>query len=152
MAKSKAETLYDSAEQRSLTIAGFTTGSLSVEDLANPADVTMLIQGHQVTITDLQSSKAESALLRSTVATLTETNTELRVRVALAEQRQQILWIEIPVSFLMGIAANLLTQTPPNMLGWIIIIVCVLILLFLRVNDLVRVARKTLKGNTNGDQ
>jgi hypothetical protein len=133
----KTETVYDSTEMQLESLTEMVSGKFTLEDLARPEIVVRLIlERNVVNLTDLKTVRSEVTELRDTVSNLTQERENLRIDLVKSRQRQSILWLEIPLSFLSAFAVNMLTATPPNRLGWALLIVCLMMLLFLRLPEL----------------
>ncbi|HEU0143162.1 MAG TPA: hypothetical protein VFQ47_00095 [Nitrososphaera sp.] len=145
----KTEIVYDSTDIQLRSLGDMVAGKLTLDDLAKPEVVQIILERHMITLTDLKNIKGEVGELRDTVKHLTEDREKLRIDLAKAEQRQTILWLEIPISFLSGFAINMLTTNPAIGIGWALLIISLIMLVFLRIPQLLESIRKE---NKNGEQ
>jgi|ERR1051325_1470802 F0F1-type ATP synthase assembly protein I len=145
---SKTETVYDSTDIQLRALGDMVTGKLTLDDLAKPEIVQLIIERHVISLTDLKTVKSEVAELRTTVTQLTEEREKLRIDLAKSEQRQSILLLEIPIGVLSGFAINMLTTNFASGLGWALLIISLIMLLFLRFPQLRASIRKE---NKNGE-
>lgn len=126
------ETVYDATLLQLQSVNSVTTQELSLEDFSKPEVVAMLIERQKFTLTEL---KATQGNLIKTQADLELSKTEisnLKVKLAKSDQRRTNLWLEIPVSFLSGFAINMLTTNFSNGVGWFLLVLSLVMLLFLR--------------------
>lgn len=143
------ETVYDSTDLQLESLRVIVSGELTLNDLAKPGMVQLILERHRISLTDLKSVKGELVELRHEVTRLNEEREELRIDLATSKQRQSILWLEIPLSFLSAFAINMLTASPVNSLGWPLLAVSLIMLLFLRLPELWATFRR---GKKNGQQ
>lgn len=150
---SKTETVYDSTDYQMESLSNLRGGDLTIKDISKPETVSILIERHFVTLTELKSVKSEVIDLKSQVNILREERTNLKVDLARSGERETILWLEIPLSFLGGFAINLITGKEPESIkiGWFLLIVSLLMLVFLRLAPIIKSYRKTIdnKGEIN---
>ena len=144
----KTETVYDSTDIQLRSLGDMVTAKLTPDNLAKPEIVQLIIERHMITLTDLKNVKSEVTELRGSVKQLTEERESLRIDLAKSEQRQSILWLEIPVGFLSGFAINMLTTNFASGLGWALLVVSLVMLLFLRFPQL----QASRKGKKDGEQ
>jgi hypothetical protein len=130
---SKSETVYDSTDMQLQSLVDMTSGKLTTKDLAKQETVQILITNHAITLTELKSSKAELIELKNAHEKLKDDNSNLRINAAKLEQRQSNLWLEIPISILSGFAINILTNNFSSGLGWTLLVLSLVILIFIRI-------------------
>jgi hypothetical protein len=131
----RSETLYDLTNSTDLQlkrIESVDLSSPSVDDWAKPEMVAVLLERHHLTLTDLKQLKGANAELETRFATANDQITELRINLARAQERQNIFWLEIPLGALLGFAINMLTQDDPPLLGWFLLAISIVMLLFIR--------------------
>src|SRR5688500_8325498 len=95
-AQQESNTVYDGTDLQLRGFESFEENSPSIEDLANPTAVAVILQRHQVTLTDLRAAKIDMARQLAKIEDLRGENLRLEVDLARANERQTILWLEIP--------------------------------------------------------
>lgn len=145
----KTETVYDSTDIQLRALGDMVAGKLTLDDLAKPEIVQLILERHVVSLTDLKTAKSEIVELQAIVKQLTDEREKLRINLAKSEQRQSILLLEIPIGILSGFAINMLTAKPTDGLGWALLIMSLIMLLFLRFPQLRESIRKE---NKDGEQ
>lgn len=105
---------------------------LHPSDLCSPEAVQLLIHIQRVTLAQLKSSKGSEARLALEKSQLQEEREDLRVEVARVQSRAHIGWLEIPISVLTGFAINMLSANPKDGVGWFMLIMGLVMLVFLR--------------------
>lgn len=105
---------------------------LKAEDLCSPEAIQLLIHMHRVALTQLKITKASEAQLAQEKEQLRNDREELRVKMATLQSSDRTIWFEIPMSILSGFAINMLSINPKDGVGWLILIVNLTMLLFLR--------------------
>lgn len=126
------ETVYDPTEIQLRSLEEAMTEKLNVTDLASPQMVQMILQREVVMLTEMRGLKAEVNRLQGTNGRLMQDRENLRIDLATAGQRESTSWIEIPISILAGFAINMLTADFKSGLGWALLILSIVVLLFLR--------------------
>lgn len=139
---SSPETVYDSTEVQLKALGEALTGRLKPTDLATPEIVQLILERELVHLTELKALKGEISELRKENAARLEDRENLRIELAKVGQRENLSWIEIPISILSGFAINILTNDYKNGLGWVLLVMTVLILLFLRLPQIIAVTKK----------
>lgn len=139
---SDVETVYDSTELQLRTVREITAKKLKSTDYAKPEMAQVMLERQEVLLTEVIAYKNEVASLRSRIDDLVKERESLLVELAKAGERASMSWLEIPASILVGFAINLLTQDFSNGLGWVLLIFNVIIILFLRMNQLRTMTRK----------
>jgi hypothetical protein len=134
---SQPDTVYDTDYQlRALT--DMASAKLTLADFAKPEIAQLMIERHLFTLTDLKSVKGEVTGLREAVQKLGEEREQLRISLAEAKQRQSFLWLEIPLGVFSGFAINMLTKDFSDGFGWVVLIISLIMLSFLRLRGLER--------------
>ncbi|MET0648637.1 MAG: hypothetical protein ABW208_18655 [Pyrinomonadaceae bacterium] len=136
------ETVYDATEIQLKQLGEVLTDSLTLDDLASPEKVQLLLQRELVHLTEIKAFKGELAALRGANTSLIEERENLRIQLAKVGQREALSWIEIPISILSGFAINMLTSDFKNGLGWVLLLLSLLMLLFLRLPQIIAMVRK----------
>jgi hypothetical protein len=121
--------------------------TLNAADLSNPAQVTVLLANWRVSLLEVKllksqnlECKTENSKLRDDVANL---RVELAESRATSSSKSKYTYLEIPISMLSGYAINLLSNNIGNGIGWFILSISIVVLLFLRGDDLLEVYRKS---------
>jgi hypothetical protein len=107
-------------------------GKLQASDLCSPEAVQLLIHIQRVTLTQLKSTKASETRLAQEKGQLQEDREDLRVEVATLQSSIRTTWLEIPMSMLSGFAINILSASPKDGVGWVILVLSLLMLVALR--------------------
>lgn len=141
-AKPKSVTLYDSTLVQIESIERLASENLSLDDFSTPQMASLLLERHRVTLTELKSKQGQLNEAEKEMARVSSELTELRVELARAEERQFSLWLEIPLGIFSGFAINILTGDIRNGVGWFILIVSLLMLLFIRLSALFKQNKK----------
>lgn len=126
---------------------------VNTEDLSHPAVTQFLIQNYRAHLTELKLAKDANESLQNDNNALRTEREELRIKVAILESRINTNWLEIPVSILSGFSINLLTNNPGDGMGWFLLIISLIILLFIRGEDLLNAVnrvRSKSKGESSG--
>jgi len=134
MTKSKSDTVYDDSTDMQLrSLSDFAAGPpLTLRDLAKPETVQLMITQQMITLTELRSVKGEAGNLRNDIKQLTDERENLRIDLAKSKERRSILWLEVPMSVLIGFATKMLTMNPADGVGWVMLIVSLVMLVLLR--------------------
>jgi hypothetical protein len=125
-------TVYDPTDVQLNHLRDRMTEKLSATDLARPEIVQLINEQQEALLIELKITKAELMELRSENRKLTETRENLRVQIAKIEQHQTILWLEIPLSVIGAFSVNMLTNDLKDMMGWFLLLISLMMLLFLR--------------------
>lgn len=133
---SETERVYDSIDLQLMALRETSDKNLNPADLATPEMVHFILQREVVHLTELKAQKTEIADLRNANSRLKGDRESLRIAVAQSGERETFSWIEIPVSILSGFAINKLTSDPKDGFGWVLLIMTIIILLFLRLPQL----------------
>lgn len=139
------------AEMRLLEKLG--SEGVNIEDLSNPAVAQFLIHNYKVNLIELKQAQGANEYLQNDNSALRNEREELRIKVAILESRMNSNWLEIPVSIISGFSINLLTNNPGDEMGWVLLIISLIILLFIRGEDLLNTVnrvRSKSKGESNG--
>lgn len=105
---------------------------LQATDLCSPEAVQLLIHMQRVTLAQLKTSKAAETRFASEKDQLQIDRENLRVEVAKLQNGVRTTWLEIPISILSGFAINMLSTNIKNGIGWFVLILSLLMLVFLR--------------------
>lgn len=122
---------------------------LEASDLSSPQIVQILIHEQRVALTQLKASQIEVANLRGDSSKLKDEREYLRIQIATLESQVNATWLEIPISILSGFAINLLSSDAQNGLGWFLLILSVLMLVYLRGNQFIRYISQVRKAKDN---
>ena len=144
MSKLKSDTVYDDSTDMQLrTLSDFTTGPpLSLNDLAKPETVQLMITQQMITLTELRSAKADAVELRRQIKQLTDDRERLRIDLAKSKERRSILWLEVPMGVLFGFATKMLTTNSADGTGWVLLVVSLAMLVILRTSPRSEAERK----------
>lgn len=107
-------------------------GKLQATDLCSPEAVQLLIHMQRVALAQLKTTKASETRLALEKGQLQEDREDLRVEVATLQSGVRTTWLEIPMSVLSGFAINMLSANPKDGVGWFILVLSLLMLVFLR--------------------
>ena len=111
---------------------------LNLTELAKPETVRFLLHNQRIAIAKLKLAEKEKVALELKNTNLLEDRENLRIKLARREERRKITWFEIPTSVLSGFAINMLTKNFSDGIGWILLILSLIMLSFLRVNDIIQ--------------
>lgn len=107
--------------------------ALSIADLAKkPEAVQLLLRQQSIQLYELRAYKAELAEMQRTSARLREEREELRIELAGFKERHNASLIEIPISIVSGFAINMLTSNLGSPQGWLLLLLTLTLLAFLR--------------------
>ena len=106
--------------------------SLTPNDLAKPETVQLLLIQQAVTLTELKTHKADNGRLQDNIGQLIVEREQLRIDLAKAKERRSILWLEVPMSILIGFATKMLTVNPLDGVGWVLLLIGLVMLLMVR--------------------
>lgn len=140
------ETVYDPTELQLRALNEVATRKLNPTDFATPELVQLLLEKHYLSLAELKISKDELLKLRAENDNLRRERENLRIDLVKSQQRESVLWLEIPLGILSGFAINLLTSDPKNATGWVLLILCTIMLLYLRAPQFIT---KSKKGEEN---
>lgn len=105
---------------------------LQATDLCSPEAVQLLIHMHRVALAQLKAARASEARLVLEKEKLQQDRENLRIDVATLQNGFHLTWLEIPMSVFSGFAINMLSSKPNEGVGWFMLILSLLMLLFLR--------------------
>lgn len=124
--------------------------NLTASDLANPQVVQILVNNQRVSLTQLKAAQAETEQLRVEIDQLRIDRENLRIRIATIESHSNAAWLEIPISILSGFAINMLTSDVKDGLGWFLLIISMLMLIYLRGKHLMdSITKQNSEGRAN---
>lgn len=123
----------------------------SLEDLAKPEMVGILLERHRMTLLDLKNARTEIESLKELVEGQRGAKDDLAIQLARSTERNTILWLEIPLSIFSGYAINLLTTPNPPVIAWVILVICLLGLLYIRYPSIIEIAGKASMLNKQTD-
>jgi hypothetical protein len=142
----KVETVYDPTEVQLRALGEIASKKLNPTDLATPELVQQILERQFLILAELKLRKDELVKARSENDYLRVERENLRIALAKSEQRESVLWLEIPIGIMSGFAINLLTNDPKNATGWVLLILCTIMLLYLRMPQI-----KAVRGGGEGD-
>lgn len=105
---------------------------LQATDLCSPEAVQLLIHMQRVTLAQLKTTKASETRLALEKGQLQDDREDLRIEVATLQNGARSTWLEIPMSVLSGFSINMLSANPKDGVGWFILVLSLLMLVFLR--------------------
>lgn len=105
---------------------------LQATDLCSPEAVQLLIHIQRITAAQLKTTKASESRLAQEKGHLQDVRENLRVEVATLQSGVRATWLEIPISVLSGFSINMLSANPKDGVGWFILVLSLLMLVFLR--------------------
>jgi len=142
----KVETVYDPTEVQLRALDEIASKKLNPTDLATPELVQQILERQYLILAELKLRKDELVKARAENDYLRGERESLRIALAKSEQRTAVLWLEIPIGIMSGFAINLLTNDPKNSTGWVLLILCAIMLLYLRMPQI-----KAVRGKGEGD-
>lgn len=105
---------------------------MDIKELASPETVRFLFHNQRVAHARLKLSEKQLTSLQNENVNLKRDRESLRIRVAKRYERDKITWLEIPISILSGFSINMLTIKFSDGVGWVLLIISIIMLLFLR--------------------
>jgi hypothetical protein len=127
------------------------SGNLDVNDLAKPEVVRFLIHNQRISLTKLKQSEKQIDKLQKQNSELIENRENLRIQLAKRQEWDKATWLEIPISILSGFAINMLATNSSNGVGWFLLVISLVMLIFLRGVNLKNKSKDYLKEvNQNG--
>ncbi len=151
--RSSPQTVYpsDPTERQLQSIdelLGLTSHSL--DDYAKPEMAAILLDRHRLTLVELMTAKARNHDLETSVNQLRTALDRRTIDLAIATERNSNLWMEIPIGILSGFAINLLTGEHPPIFAWVVLIICVVVLIYIRYSSIVSLLQKSSREDQNG--
>ncbi|MGQ9627324.1 MAG: hypothetical protein ACUVV0_10535 [Anaerolineae bacterium] len=126
------EVIYDPTEAQLKALDRLGLEEPKLDDLCNPTAVNLLIQQRRVNLMELMELKHEQSRLLIANEKLRDDRENLRIELARSQERQSISWLEILVGIISGFSINLLTMDWKNSMGWFLLLISTVMLLYLR--------------------
>jgi hypothetical protein len=114
----------------------FSSGNMDLKDLAKPEVVRFLVHNQRISLAKLKQSEKQIDSLQKQNSELIEHRENLRIQLAKRQEWDKATWLEIPISILSGFAINMLATNSSNGTGWLLLVMSLLMLIFLRVANL----------------
>ena len=111
-------------------------------DLSKPETVRFLIHSQRIALSKLKLADNQIKELQFKNENLIEDREALRIAVAKKQERHKVTLLDIPISILSGFSINMLTNDISNGVGWILFIISLLMLIFLRGADILKISDK----------
>ena len=108
---------------------------MDISELAKPEVVQLLVHSLRMNLSKLKASENEIRNLRNDNTNLREERENLKIKIAKFQERIKSTWLQIPISLLGGFALNILVKDFKDGIGWILLIFCFIMLVFLRGSD-----------------
>lgn len=128
-------------------------GDLQLSDISDPNIVKLFVFNQQVTLAQLKASKAKATGLLGESMKLRQDREDLRIELARLQEQVKTSWLEIPISVGSGFAINMLTNNIGDGLGWFLLVISLMMLVFLRDINILKAltgfSRMTRKGDDN---
>jgi hypothetical protein len=116
---------------------------LSVADLVKrPEAIQLLLRQNNIQLIEQKSIKVELAELKSVNEGLREDREQLRIDVAILKERDTVTLMEIPISIVSGFAINLIVADYSSSIGWLLLLLSLSLLLFIRRGQIEKVIQK----------
>ena len=116
---------------------------LSVDALAKrPETIQLLLQQQLIQLLEMKSTKVELSELKKVYENLKDERSGLRTEVAVLKERETVTLMEIPISIVSGFAINLLTTNISNLTGWLLLILSLTLLVFIRRGQISKLLEK----------
>jgi hypothetical protein len=138
---SDASEIYD-PEPLDLEIAvleGMGLDGLQVSDTEDPRFVKFLAWNYRMTLSRLRSSEARLVDATEENRELAQQQEDLRIELARLSERVKGSLLEIPISMLSGFAANMILIDTMKTPGWVMLVVSLVLLAFLRSSEIGKV-------------
>ena len=131
------------AQLKAIDEYGASTTPPELDDLATPAGVRQLLSGQRIAILERQKAQDTIEELEQKYDSLSADHSDLRVEVATISGKTEATWLEIPMSFLLGLATNMLTDNniTNNATAIAVLVMTSAALIYIR-RDLFRRSRK----------
>ena len=127
---------YDPLETRLDALRDTTLPGIRPEDLAEPAAARILLHNHTVALVEIGKLERELATIRDANGKLRDDCENIRIEANTTLQRANLLLLEVPASFVGGIAIELLVRDTKDGLAWVFLILSLFIVLGLRQSEL----------------
>lgn len=134
----------DPTELQLQALRAISTEKLQTSDLTSPQVVQLLILNQQISLAQLKEAKSELAGLQRENSELKQDRENLRVDLAGLRERINVAWLEIPIGIATGFAINMLTSGTNTTLGWFLLLIGVVMLLYLRAGHVLSAIRSWL--------
>jgi len=109
------------------------TQQLSVTNLAkNPQAIQLVLRQQALLLYELRQNKTTLLDAKVTADKLRDERESLRISLAQLTEHEKVSVIEIPISIASGFAINILTTKPTDLVGWLLLVITFILLLFLR--------------------
>ena len=123
----------------------------SVDDLAqSPAAIKLLLRQQNAYLYQLKAYEGKIGELRSANSLLQREREELRVELARLQERHAGSLIEIPISIVSGFAINMLTDNIASGEGWLLLVLSLGLLLFVRRTQIANIFQKRVPNEAEG--
>lgn len=116
---------------------------LSFDSLAkNPETIQLLLQQQSIQLLEHKSLKYELSQFRNESESLKKERENLRIEVAVFKERENGTLLEIPISIVSGFAINLLSVNTSNGTGWLLLILSLILLMFIRKSQIDKLSKQ----------
>lgn len=143
----------DPTDMQMRALDGLGLDDLQLSDISNPDVVKLLVSNQRVTLVQLKACQAKADGVLSENTKLRQNREDLRVDIARLQERVKTSWLEIPISVASGFAINMLTDDIKDGIGWFLLIITLVMLVFLRGTDILKAPGELLRmikrGNDN---
>lgn len=105
-------------------------------DLTKPEATKFLALLFRITAAHLKAAERNVSKLSDENRSLLGERESLRIDLAKLQERSHFSWLEVPISFVIGFAINMLAADYANGLGWFMLLIGLFILGFMRLAEL----------------
>lgn len=144
----KKNIVYDPTDIQIDSFEKISVTDMDLEEMTNPQVVKMVLHQHLLSLHQLKATKRDLREKQLELETLKTDREDLRVALAGLNQNVYIDMASIFISFLGGFAINLLTADWSNGLGWVIFLLCIVILFFFKYS----IVSKSIFTNSNNQE
>jgi len=128
----KKNIIYDPTDLQIDSYKKINLFDMDIEELSNPQAVRMIIYQHIINLHELKVTKTKLDNKEIELENVKKERENLKVNLAGLEQSVGIDLARIAISFLGGFAINMLTKNWKDGLGWVIFIICIVVILILK--------------------
>lgn len=125
---------------------------LKAADLCTPEAVKLLLHYQRASLAQLREVQKQALIHLDEISNLRDIKENLRVSLAAQRERRHVSWLEISLGVAAGFGIGALTTSASSPLGWALLLLSVVMLLYLRAEKIFPRAKAEKPGSERGNK